>query len=173
MWHVWGNEGFGKGPSWYVFVVQESLQFATSPEDWLWTQSQTVAASIRLTFLERDLFESSVQMAAILFAKCVKNMYLLVFLRTHKLGSFFPCIIKHNTFVITLLGNQSSAWSQRIMVKAMALVEQDSNLTSAFLVQYEISDRGISLLGAFISSEWKEDNKMFISLSIYLSISAN
>lgn len=62
-------------------------------------------------------------MAAILFAKCVKNMYLLVFLRTHKLGSFFPCIIRHNVFVLMLLGNQRSAWSQRIMVKAVVLVE--------------------------------------------------
>lgn len=64
-------------------------------------------------------------MAAILFAKCVKNVYLLIFLRTHKLGSFFPCIVRHNVFLLMLLGNQSSAWSRSIMVKPVVLAESE------------------------------------------------
>ena len=62
---------------------------APCPQDWLWTLVQTVAASVILTFLEWDLFESSMQIAAISFAKCVKNIHFHIFLRTHRLGSFF------------------------------------------------------------------------------------
>lgn len=121
------------GICWYP---QESPQFATSPEDWLWMQ-QTVEASVILTFLEWDLFESSMQMATISFTKCVRNMYLWIFLRTHRLGSFFPYIIRHNVFILMVVGNQSSAGSQRIMVKFVVLSE------SRGLVQCEISDRDV------------------------------
>lgn len=100
-----------------------SPHFAASPEDWLWPQSQSVATSVILSFLEWDLFESSMQMLAVSFVKCVKNMYLWIFLRTYRLGSLLSCIIRHNVFVLMLLGNQSSAWSQRIMVKATDLSE--------------------------------------------------
>ena len=167
MWHVWRNQVFGKGPWWSVFVVQESPQFATSPKDWLWTQSRTVAASISLTFLKWDLFESSMQMAAILFAKCVKNMYLLIFLRTHKLGSFFPCIIRHNAFVITLLGNQSSAWSQRLMVKAKALTESRTLISVLpWFSTRSVTEASQSLVPCFPQSK----RKLIKSLSIDRSI---
>lgn len=106
-------------------------------------------------------------MAAILFAKCVKNMYLLIFLRTHKLGSFFPCIIRHNAFVITLLGNQSSAWSQRIMVKAKALTESRTLISVLpwFSIR-SVTEASQSLVPCFPQSK----RKLIKSLSIYLSI---
>lgn len=126
IFHVWGKlweealvvfDGFTRKPS-----------VATSPKVWLWTQLHSVAASVVLTFLEWNLFESFMQMAAISFAKCVKNMYLCNFLRIHSLVLvfvclFFPCIIRHSIFVLMFLRSQSPAWSQKIMVKAVVLPE--------------------------------------------------
>lgn len=85
--HVWGN-WVGRG----LVVFDDFYRkpwAAPCPKDWLWTLLQTVTASVILTFLEWDLFESSMQIAGISFAKCVKNMYFHIFLRMHRLGSFF------------------------------------------------------------------------------------